>query len=169
MKNWVAKGIASDVNDIVWCHGVTKKKYFLTSLPMKDESGDECIFPTDILYYITAKTTWKKEEEEKWSMIKSAIHRSLFFSPVMDQKSIFFFTPALFPIHNRLHLTMNEPHDSVFYWLYRFGWFFNMYLTKSISLGGTFSPKKIMRNSKCRQYCFGRELGSCHFTNCVLD
>ena len=125
------------------CHGVTKKKYFLTSLPMKDESGDECIFPTDILYYITAKTTWKKEEEEKWSMIKSAIHRSLFFSPVMDQKSIFFFTPALFPIHNRLHLTMNEPHDSVFYWLYRFGWFFNMYLTKSISLGGHFHQRKL--------------------------
>ena len=64
---------------------------------------------------------------------------------------------------------IGEPHDSVFYWLYRFGWFFNMYLTKSISLGGTFSLKKIMRNSKCRQYCFGRELGSCHFTNCVLD
>ena len=100
--------------DLAIFNGVTNKTYFSTALPMKDESGDECIFPTDILYYITAKTTWKKEEEEKWSMIKSAIHRS-FFSPVMDQKSIFFFTPALFPTHNRLHLTMNEPHDSISY------------------------------------------------------
>ena len=40
-----------------------------------------------------------------------------FFSPVMDQKSIFLFTPALFPIHNRLHLTMNEPHVSASYWV----------------------------------------------------
>ena len=125
-------------------HGVTKKKYFLTSLPMKDESGDECIFPTDILYYITAKTTWKKRRRGKMIYDQECHTQISFFSPVMDQKSIFLFTPALFPIHNRLHLTMNEPHDSVCYWLYRFGFVFD----KIDFFRRTFSPKKIMRNSK---------------------
>ena len=83
----------------------------------------------------------KKRKNDLWSRVPYT--DLFFFSPVMDQKSIFFFTPALFPIHNRLHLTMNEPHDSVFYWLYRFGWFFNMYLTKSISLGGHFHQRKL--------------------------
>ena len=101
--------------DLAIFHGVTKKTYFSTALPMKDESGDECIFPTDILYYITAKTTWKKKKKRKNDLWSRVPYTDLFFSPVMDQKSIFFFTPALFPTHNRLHLTMNEPHDSISY------------------------------------------------------
>ena len=125
--------------------------FFLTSLPMKDESGDECIFPTDILYYITAKTTWKKRRRGKMIYDQECHTQIFFFSPVMDQKSIFFFTPALFPIHNRLHLTMNEPHDSVSYWLYRFGWFFWQKRIWQNLFRRTFSPKKIMRNSKCKQ------------------
>ena len=93
----------------------------------------------------------KKEEEEKWSMIKSAIHRSLFFSPVMDQKSIFLFTPALFPIHNRLHLTMTEPHDSV---SIGYNIHSDSYLTRLISLGGHFHQRKLWEIANTDKYWF---------------
>ena len=81
----------------------------------------------------------KKRKNDLWSRVP---YTDLFFFLLLWIKKvcIFFFTPALFPIHNRLHLTMIEPHDSVFYWLYRF---FNMYLTKSISLGGHFHQRKL--------------------------
>ena len=91
----------------------------------------------------------KKRKNDLWSRVP---YTDLFFSPVMDQKSIFFFTPALFPIHNRLHLTMNEPHDSVFCRLYRFGWFFNMYLTKLISLGAHFHQRKLWEIANANKY-----------------
>ena len=102
----------------------------------------------------------KKRKNDLWSRVP---YTDLFFLLLWIKKV------SSFSLQLSFQYIIGEPHDSVFYWLYRFGWFFNMYLTKSISLGGTFSPKKIMRNSKCRQYCFGPELGSCHFTNCVLD